>query len=94
MLHYKEAGKRRDTSYGVGAMVLYIKRGCPWCVAAESWLQNHNVPYQAIDVLSDPSSFSEMRKISGQSKAPVLVTKEGHVLADFGPEELPHFLKR
>lgn len=72
-------------------MILYIKRGCPWCDVAENWLRAQGHPYQAVDVLSDPSAFDTMRRLSGQSKAPVLVTPEGRILADFGPEELPAF---
>jgi glutaredoxin len=74
-------------------MILYIKRGCPWCVAAEAWLKKHGVGYKSIDVLSDPAAFMEMREVSGQSMAPVLVTSAGRVLADFGPEDLPGFLR-
>lgn len=73
-------------------ITLYIKRGCTWCDMAEEWLSRHSHPYQAIDVLSSPEDFASMKKISGQSLAPVLVTEEGRVLADFGPEELPGFL--
>lgn len=73
-------------------MTLYIKSGCPWCIAAESWLQDHGIPYNPVDVLSDAAAFAEMRRISSQSRAPVLVTTEGRILADFGPEALPGFL--
>jgi len=74
-------------------MILYIKRGCPWCVDAEEWLQSHAVQYRAIDVLRDRQAFARMRELSGQSKAPVLETDDGRILADFGPEELPGFFK-
>jgi glutaredoxin len=73
-------------------MILYIKRGCPWCDMAEAWLTRQGVTYRTVDVLTDVSAFTEMRKVSGQSKAPVLVTPDGRCLADFGPEELPGFL--
>lgn len=73
-------------------MTLYIKRGCPWCDMAEEWLTKRRHPYEVIDVLSDPEGFAAMRRISGQSLAPVLATDDGRVLADFGPEELPGFL--
>jgi glutaredoxin len=59
---------------------------------AEAWLSRNGVAYEAVDVLSDGAAFAEMRKVSGQSKAPVLVTPEGCCLADFGPEELSGFL--
>ena len=73
-------------------MILYIKRGCPWCDMAEAWLRQHGQPYRPVDVISDQEAFAEMRRLSGQTKAPVLVTEKGRVLADFGPEELPGFL--
>jgi monothiol glutaredoxin len=76
----------------MNSMKLYIKGGCPWCVMAEAWLDQRGVDYEAIDVLSDATAFAEMKKISGQSRAPVLVTAEGRILSDFGPEELPGFL--
>ena len=76
----------------IHSMKLYIKRGCPWCVMAESWLRQNGVAYEVLDVLFDANAFAEMRRISGQSKAPVLVTEEGKILSDFGPEELPGFL--
>ena len=74
-------------------MILYIKTGCPWCVVAEEWLTAHRISYQAVDVLADQSAFLTMKQLSGQTKAPVLLTEEGKVLADFGPEELPAFIK-
>lgn len=74
-------------------MILYIKRGCPWCVSAEAWLKQHSVAYTTHDVLSNAVAFAEMRRLSGQTKAPVLVADNGQILADFGPEELPGFLK-
>ena len=78
--------------YDEGMMTLYIKRKCPWCDMAEAWLSKHGHSYQKIDVLSSADDFAAMRRISGQSLAPVLVTEEGRVLADFGPEELQGFL--
>ncbi len=77
----------------MNSMKLYIKSGCPWCDMAESWLRNQGHVYMAIDVLSDAIAFSEMKKLSGQSKAPVLITSDGKILSDFGPEELPGFLE-
>jgi glutaredoxin len=73
--------------------ILYVKEGCPWCEEAEEKLHELGVPYERREVRSNPEFFKEMREISGQSKAPVL-DLEGRILADFGPEELPAFLKK
>ena len=72
--------------------ILYIKQGCPWCIAAEEELQKLGVKYERREVRSNPVYFDEMKKLSGQTKAPVL-QMDGRVLADFGPEQLPGFLK-
>jgi len=74
------------------ATILYIKQGCPWCIAAEEELQKLGVKYERREVRSNSAYFEEMRKLSGQTKAPVL-QMDGRVLADFGPEQLPGFLK-
>jgi glutaredoxin 3 len=73
-------------------MKLYIKGGCPWCVDAERWLQKNGYEYDVVDVNRDREEFAEMRRISGQTLAPVLELEDGRVLADFGAEDLPGFL--
>jgi glutaredoxin len=72
--------------------ILYIKQGCPWCIAAEEELQRLGVKHEVREVRSNPAYFEEMKKLSGQTKAPVL-QMDGRVLADFGIEQLPGFIK-
>jgi glutaredoxin len=72
--------------------VLYVKEGCPWCDEAVSELHKLGIKYERREVRSNPAYFKEMKELSGQSKAPVLDI-DGRILADFGIEELPAFLK-
>jgi len=72
--------------------ILYVKEGCPWCEAAESELHKLGVKCERREVRSNATYFNEMKEISGQSKAPVLDIN-GRILADFGIEQLPAFLK-
>ncbi len=72
---------------------LFIKPYCGWCTKATRWLDDHDVSYETIDVIADESAFDEMIRLSGQELAPVLEV-EGHVLADFGPEQLEPFFKK
>jgi len=72
--------------------VLYVKEGCPWCEDAEAELDKLVVKYERREVRSNAAYFNEMKEISGQSKAPVLDI-DGRILADFGIEQLPGFLK-
>lgn len=71
---------------------LFIKPYCGWCHKAIRWLDDHNIQYEKLDVIADEKAFAEMVRLSGQELAPVLEVN-GQVLADFGPEELPGFLK-
>ncbi len=71
---------------------LFIKPYCGWCDKAERWLGGHDIAYKKIDVIADDAAFAEMVRLSGQELAPVLDV-DGKVLADFGPEELPAFMK-
>ena len=71
---------------------LYVKSGCPWCAEAEDYLHEHGIAYGKADVYDDPSAFEEMKRLSGQSKAPTM-RWDDEILADFGAEELDAFLR-
>jgi glutaredoxin len=71
--------------------VLYTKIGCPWCAEAREVLGRCGIGYTERVVTTDASSYAEMLRLSGQTKAPVL-DWSGEVLADFGAVELEAFL--
>ena len=71
--------------------VLYVKRGCPWCVEVQEYFQTHSIPVTTVVVSGNKDAMNEMVNLSGQSKAPTL-DWEGEVLADFGVDELVPFL--
>lgn len=54
------------------------------------WLDEHNIKYEILDVISDREAYNEMVELSGQSLAPV-IDVDGEILADFGPEQLEKF---
>ena len=72
--------------------ILYVKTGCPWCNEVSAFLSEHGIGYREKNVSQDPTAHSEMLRVSGQSKAPVL-DWHGKILADFGVEELKPFLQ-
>jgi glutaredoxin len=73
--------------------VFYTKSGCPWCEEAREVLKRRRVAYDEKVVTTDAAAFAEMRRLSGQTKAPVL-DWGGEILADFGAAELEPFLTR
>lgn len=71
---------------------LYVKSGCPWCTEAEAYLQEHGIAYGKVDVHADPAALTELKRLSGQEKAPTMRWGE-EILADFGADELDAFLR-
>ena len=66
---------------------LFIKPSCPWCHEAIDWLDEHGIKYEKLDVIRDAAARQEMHDLTGQSKAPS-IDVDGHILADFGADEL------
>ena len=54
-------------------------------------LDRHGIGYDERVVTNSPEAAAEMKRISGQTKAPVL-DWSGEILADFGAVELEPFL--
>lgn len=74
-------------------MKVYIKPGCPWCIAAVNWLDDEGYDYNKVDVISNADAFNEMRELSGQTLAPTM-TYGSLLLADFGVPELEEFVEK
>ncbi|MDB6112928.1 MAG: Glutaredoxin [Pedosphaera sp.] len=58
-----------------------------------NWLDDHDVEYETLDVISNDVAYEEMVRLSGQELAPVIEVN-GQVLADFGPDQLAVFWKQ
>lgn len=72
---------------------LFIKPGCPWCDEAMEWLEGRGIAHETLDVIRDSRARQEMWDLTGQTRAPS-IDVDGHVLADFGADELEAWWKR
>lgn len=72
---------------------LFSRAMCSWCMEAKEWLDRHGVAYTYVDVGRDAAAHSEMVALSNQPRVPVIEV-DGHVLADFGAEELEAWWKK
>lgn len=72
---------------------LFVKPYCGWCHEAQAWLEERGIPYEKLDVISDPGARREMTRLSGQTLAPVIEV-DGEVLADFDTDQLEVFWKK
>lgn len=73
-------------------ITVYTKMNCPWCEEVKGYLRSKNLPFEEKDVTGNFDFFSEMKRISGQSKAPVVVFGDA-VLSDTDVEAVAKFLK-
>jgi glutaredoxin len=60
---------------------------------AEEWLQSNGYRYSVVNVLSDATAYDEMKRLSGQQRAPTLQVGD-LLLPDFGPDELARFMQK
>ena len=72
---------------------LFIKPFCGWCRQAIDWLDEQDIQYEVLDVISDEKAYDEMYRLSGQTLTPV-IDVDGKILADFGARELAQFWKQ
>ena len=67
--------------------VFYVKSGCRSCDESIAFLDEHGIPYHQADIARNASAAEALQKLSGQCRVPTL-DWHGHVLIDFGLEEL------
>ena len=75
--------------------ILYVKSGCPWCVDAVDYLDEHGYKYRQVNVLKDADGYQRMKELSGQRLTPTLSIDDGTLmLADFDNGQLEKFLQK
>jgi glutaredoxin len=66
--------------------ILYIKKGCPWCIEALAFFSRHGIELEVRDVNADEAARRRMVEISGQTRTPTLEFGD-LVVADFSVDE-------
>lgn len=74
-------------------ILVYTKRGCPWCEDLLSYLREEKIPFEEREVRGNESYFKEMKDLSFQEKAPTVVI-DGVVYADTDKEAIKNILKK
>lgn len=73
-------------------IILYTKKGCPWCKGVLDLFRAENISFEEREVLGNKEYFDEMVKKSGQTKTPTLDI-DGFILADTDREQVAEYLK-
>lgn len=61
---------------------VYSTSTCPYCARLKSFLREKNIPFENIDVGSDPQKAKEMVEKSGQTGVPV-IDIDGKIIMGF-----------
>ena len=68
-------------------VTVYSTHDCPYCSMAKAFLERHGVPYENVDVDTDPKAAQKMFEISGQRAGPV-ITVDDEVIIGFDARRL------
>lgn len=72
-------------------IIVYIKTGCPWCMGVTNYFKEKGIRYEEKNVTEHPELFEEMKTLSGQTKAPVVLI-DGYMLADTDRDAVDAYL--
>lgn len=73
-------------------IILYTKRGCPWCKGVLDLFAEKNVKFEEREVTSNKAYFDELVAKSGQTKTPTLDI-DGEIIADSDKDQVIAYLK-
>jgi len=71
---------------------VYSTPTCVYCKTLKSYLKNHDVAFEDIDVSKDEQQLQKMIKDSGQMGVPV-VDIDGQIVVSFDKERIDKLLK-
>jgi len=66
---------------------VYSTPACPYCITLKTFLKEHNIGFEDIDVSQDKKALDEMVKKSGQMGVPV-IDIDGEVIIGFDKEKI------
>lgn len=66
---------------------VYSTTVCPYCIMVKTFLKQHNVQFEEVNVQEDQNAAKEMVEKSGQMGVPVLDI-DGKIIVGFNKEEI------
>lgn len=69
-------------------IVVYWRRGCPFCRRLLRWIDRTGVPTTRRDIWHDPDAAAELRKLTGGDETVPTVTIAGQALINPSPRRL------
>ena len=70
---------------------IYSTPTCPYCFALKSFLKDHNIEFEDIDVSRDDQALQDLVQKTGQMGVPVLEA-DGKIIVGFDKEKVCELL--
>jgi glutaredoxin 3 len=68
-------------------LIVYTKRGCPWCEEVLSFLRGEKISFEEREVRANAGYFQELETKSHQNKTPTFDI-DGEIFADSSKAEI------
>jgi glutaredoxin 3 len=65
-------------------VVIYTKKGCPYCAAAKKHYNDKGIAFEEIDVFAVPGAKDKVGELSGGSNIVPIIIDKGEVTVGFG----------
>lgn len=73
-------------------IILYTKKGCPWCAGVLKFFHDNSINFEEREVLTNKAYYQELIDKSHQSKTPTMEIDGVIVVADSDVEEISAIL--
>lgn len=74
-------------------VIVYSTPTCPYCVMAKDYLAEKNIPYEDVDVSTNPARAREMIQKSGQRGVPV-IDIDGNIVIGFDRNRIDQLINQ
>jgi len=72
-------------------VIVYSTATCPYCYTLKAYLEDHQIPFEDIDVAADEKAREDMVKKSGQMGVPV-TDIDGQIIIGFDRQKISELL--
>lgn len=76
------------------SVTVFVTHECELCPLVRHWLRGHRVPFIEVDVGTDPSAASRLKRLAGSPVVPSVQLPGGELLVEPSPADLATFLAR
>jgi glutaredoxin len=75
-----------------GGIVLYCTSWCPECRRVRTWLKSHNLPFQEVDIDTNPAGALQVKQWANGTRTTPIIDVDGTIVIRFDEARLTQLL--